>query len=62
MLSVPDEESLAHFAVLLRHHGVDTEWFYEPDLDLELTAVAAAGDKARRRLTRLPLLMREEVK
>lgn len=62
MLSVPDEESLAHFAVLLRLYEVDTEWFYEPDLDLELTAIAAAGDQARRRLAHLPLLLREGVR
>lgn len=62
MLAVPDEESLAHFAVLLRLHGTDAEWFYEPDLGLELTAIAAAGDQARRRLARLPLLLREEVR
>jgi hypothetical protein len=61
MLTVPDEESLARVAVLLRLHHADTEWFYEPDLDDELTAVAAAGDKVRKRLARLPLLLREEV-
>jgi hypothetical protein len=61
MLSVPDEESLAHYAVLLRLCGTDTEWFYEPDLDDELTAIAAAGPVAAKRLSRLPLLLREEV-
>lgn len=61
MLSVPDEESLARYAVLLRLHDEATEWFYEPDLDDELTAVAVAGPYARRRLAHLPLLLREEV-
>jgi hypothetical protein len=61
MLSVPDEEALVHYVVLLRLRGVDTECFCEPDLDDELTAIAAAGDHAARRLSRLPLLLREEV-
>lgn len=40
---------------------IDVERFSEPDLEWQLTAIAAAGDHARKRLARLPLLLREEV-
>lgn len=61
MLTVSDEESLATVAVRLRWRGVDVELFHEPDLDDELTAIAASGPVTARRLARLPLLLREEV-
>lgn len=61
MLTVPDEPALARTAAFLELR-TDTERFFEPDLDFTLTAVAAAGDSARKRLGRLPLLLREEVK
>lgn len=61
MLAVPDEPSLFLAAAMLDLHGVDTELFREPDLGNQLTAIAAAGPQAERRLRRLHLLLREEV-
>jgi hypothetical protein len=61
MLTVPDEPSLWLTAEKLRLRGVDVERFREPDLGNELTAVAAEGPVAGRKLARLPLLLREEV-
>lgn len=61
MLTVPDEIALKALADLL---GLWTHLttFHEPDLGGELTAVAASGPVAQRRLKGLPLLLREEVK
>lgn len=62
MLTVPDEPSLAMMAARLELYDVDVEQFREPDLGDALTAIAASGPAAARRLARLPLLMREGVK
>jgi hypothetical protein len=60
MLSVPDERTLHKVAARLALYE-DVEWFREPDFGNALTAIAAAGPAAMRRLSRLPLLLREEV-
>ena len=61
MLTVPDEPALWLTAAKLELRDADVEQFREPDLDGALTAIAAAGPVAAKRLARLPLLLREGV-
>ncbi len=61
MLTVADEPALALTAAKLEMRGTDVERFREPDLDGVLTAIAAAGPVAMKRLASLPLLLREGV-
>jgi len=60
MLTVPDENSLIRLRQRLSL-WTDVEEFREPDFDDELTAIAVAGPIAAKRLSHLPLLLREEV-
>lgn len=61
MLTVPDEFSLELIAAKLGLLDIDVEQFREPDMGDALTAIAASGPAAARKLARLPLLMREGV-
>jgi hypothetical protein len=56
-VSEAELEQLASFIEL----RTEVTRFREPDLGNVLTAIAAAGPVAARRLARLPLLLREEV-
>lgn len=62
MLTVPDEPSLDLLAAKLELSEVDVERFREPGLDDALTAISAYGAVTAKKLARLPLLLREEVK
>jgi peptidyl-tRNA hydrolase len=58
VLSVPDKHALAKLAYDLTVQGIEVSTFREPDLDNELTAIAA-GPSAQRHLSTLPLAMRQ---
>lgn len=58
LLVVPDEPDLLDLAVCLYNHDYDTVEFREPDLDWQLTAIAA-GPEAGQALRRLPLALSE---
>lgn len=57
VLTKPDEVSLSALGYQLSA-ATDVAWFTEPDLDDQLTAVAAIGQDARRICSNLPLLGR----
>ena len=61
MLTVPDEGALRLMSAKLELFDVVVEEFREPDLGNELTAIAACGPVAAKRLARLPLLLGEGV-
>jgi hypothetical protein len=56
MLAVRDESALRLLGSRLELWGVDVTWFREPDLHDALTAFAAAGPVASRKLAKIPLL------
>lgn len=56
VLQVSNEEDLQY--QLTELDGFPTAWFFEPDLDGELTAIAVAGD-AERLLSSLSLALRQ---
>lgn len=60
ILAARDEEHLRSLGMQIEFIDPDTpvSWFSEPDLDWELTAIAAAGPVTARRLSRLPLALR----
>jgi hypothetical protein len=60
-LAVPDEQSLERISFTLDLAEIPHVRFTEPDLDGQLTALAAPGTAARL-LSHLPLLLREEVR
>lgn len=57
MLTVCDESTLELLAKKLELYEVVVTRFHEPDLDDELTAFAAAGPLAQRKLKGFPLLL-----
>lgn len=57
VLGVPNKEALAKLAYDLTVQGVEVSTFREPDLNNELTAIAA-GPAAQRYLSTLPLAMK----
>jgi hypothetical protein len=56
MLSLCDESTLTRLALKLELFGIDTERFREPDRGGALTAIAASGPGAARRLRGFSLL------
>jgi hypothetical protein len=58
MLVVPDEDALDFWASKLEWSGVEVVRFHEPDMDNELTAIAASDPCLTRRLSKLPLMLR----
>ena len=55
VLHAPSEHDLAQMAALLNSTGANVSTFREPDLDGQLTAIAACGTSAKRALAALPL-------
>lgn len=60
-LAVPGERWLELAAYRLRTARINCARFHEPDMDGQLTAIAA-GPRAARKLSHLPLALRGEVR
>lgn len=61
LLSVADEKELYELAEKARTKGIKVVEFYEPDLDMALTAIALEPTEASRKLcSSLPLMLKEK--